>query len=124
MNEYQAIYINDVELPVPSQSPNEHFSDVQGEMITSWIDGSTKPNPMRQNVYSIELVYDPIPYAVFKALLNLITPDESGYLNVKVYDDLLQDYRELKMLCSERNYVKKRYRDGWYASLSFTLTQI
>ena len=124
MNEYQTIYINDQPLPVPSESPSEHFNDVQAESITSWVDGATKPNLMRQNVYSVELVYDPIPYTMFKSLLSLITPDETGYLNVKIYDDLLQDYRDIKMLCSQRNYVKKRYRDGWYASLTFTLTQI
>lgn len=108
-----------------SEPPEETIADLHNDdSLRSWKTGKLDLNILREDVYSIGLVFLDIEYIHLKELLNALKNKPDGGFYASVFD-LEKGQRVVKhMYRSDRTLRRKRYIQGWRFDLSISIIEV
>lgn len=110
---------------VTSEPKEETLADLHtDDNLRSWKDGVLDLNILREDVYSVNLIFYDIEYVHFKELLNALKNKSDGGFYASIFNPE-KGKREIKrMYRSDRTFKKKRYIGGWRFDLSVSIIEV
>lgn len=118
------IYVEGVKLYPTSVEPGYTMADLQASGVRSWETGVMKLNPIRNDVFSIDLQWLDIPLKDAQHILQTILPQSDGGSSCNVYNPITGKRETKRMYRSDRIFKQRVYKNGVYADVSFSIIEL